>query len=391
MLEQDFEIARDHKHVVLLGMGGSSLCPLVFREVFKKDGFHVLDSTVPAAILAVERKIDLNDTLFIVASKSGSTIEPQMLMKYFLSRAPAKNFIAITDPGSMLERQAKELGFRKVFSGDPMIGGRFSAFSPFGLVPAAIMGVDIREMLERVVNADLAPAVARADQMATMLQEGRDKMMLDDHPIASWIEQLVAESTGKEGQGILPVVGPQSEGPDRYRMALGNDDLGVEMYLWEIATALVGAEMKINPFDQPNVQESKDATARFLKKDSIEIAEGDLSDLPLLEPPTYLAVLSYTDAIERFSHPRVVTTFGLGPRYLHSTGQLHKGGPPTGVFIQIVDDDPVDVPIPGQSYGFSFLKNAQAAGDYEALKSRGRKIIRTTSDGLRRAAETLRG
>ncbi|MEO6725876.1 MAG: bifunctional transaldolase/phosoglucose isomerase [Blastocatellia bacterium] len=470
------------KHAMVLGMGGSSLCPEVFRRTFgKQTGYPellVLDSTDPATVAAFEAKIDLAKTLFIVASKSGSTVEPLMFYKYFFNRVrevkskggeqAGENFVAITDPGTKMEQMAKEDKFRRIFLNPADIGGRYSALSFFGMVPAAVQGFDFRTLLDRAKTAmhACAPVVPAADNPAaklgaiigTLANEGRNKLTLSmDAEIASlglWIEQLVAESTGKEGKGILPVAGEKLGAPDVYgndrlfvHISVGkidpetdsklhalesaghpvvrrklNDtlDLGAEFYLWEMATAIAGKITDINPFDQPNVQESKDNTVRLLEEFK---QNGKLTEQSLATEGRGLRVLCADETIQQLgagasvesfigahvkragagdyvalcdylqetgehealiqvirAHVRdalhVATTTGYGPRFLHSTGQLHKGGDDHGVFVQITADDVKDVPLPGEPFGFSILKQAQALGDFASLASRHRRAIR---------------
>jgi transaldolase / glucose-6-phosphate isomerase len=467
------------KHVMLLGMGGSSLCPEVFRRTFgKQPGFpelHVLDSTDPATVRAFESQVDLPHTLFVVASKSGSTIEPLMFYKYFFYRLreikgdkAGENFVAITDPGTLMENMAKGDGFRRIFLNPADIGGRYSALSYFGIVPAALQGFDFRTLLDRALRAMHAcappvpaqdnPAVKLGTLLGVLANAGRDKLTLTmDARIASlglWIEQLVAESTGKEGKGIVPVAGEPLAEPEVYdddrvfvHIAVGaidaeterhlhalevtghpvvrrilNDplDLGEEFYLWEEATAIAGALLGINPFDQPNVQESKDNTKALLEEfkqngrlsEQPLVAEGDglqiyadeatlrtlgaglsaaefiAAHLRRIETGDYVALLAYIQ--ETAEHEaliqdirlhlrnalRVATTTGYGPRFLHSTGQLHKGGGDNGVFVQITADDDPDVPLPGELFTFGILKQAQALGDFQSLQTRGRRAIR---------------
>ena len=447
--------------VVLLGMGGSSLASEVFASSYHvADGYpklHVLDSTLPATILGVERSLDLTRTLFIVSSKSGGTIEVLSLYRYFFSRVErvaggkaGQQFIAITDPGTSLGKLASETGFRKVFLNPPDIGGRFSALSYFGLVPAALIGADLDRILTRASQAaeSASPEVPALENaglwLGVILGEacvaGIDKLSLIISPALAgfgvWLEQLIAESTGKEGNGIVPVDGepignPQSYGNDRLFVYLRLDgdqthdqfvssmekaghpvvtlrlhtsyDLGREIFRWEFATAIAGTILRINPFDQPNVQESKDATRHLL---ALYQSEGKMRDgdhvqvddpaltlnlrdfVAEIQPGDYFATNAFirptpenVDILQSIRSAvrdkyRVATTLGFGPRYLHSTGQIHKGGPDKGVYLQITCDDPEDMPIPGEPYSFGILKASQALGDYEALKRRGRPILR---------------
>jgi transaldolase / glucose-6-phosphate isomerase len=475
------------KHVMLLGMGGSSLCPEVFRRTFgKQPGFpelHVLDSTDPATVAAFEARVDLEKTLFVVASKSGATIEPLMFYKYFISRLrelkadkAGQNFVAITDPGTLMESMAQGDGFRRIFLNPADIGGRYSALSYFGMVPAALQGFDFKTLIERAERAmhACAPPVPAADNPAVRLGAalgvlalaGRDKLTLTtDARIASlglWIEQLVAESTGKDGKGIVPVAGEPLAGPELY----GNDrvfvhlsvrapgaedaetesklsalaaaghpvirrtltdtlDLGEEFYVWEMATALAGACLGINPFDQPNVQESKDNTKTLLDefKHNGKLSEQLLAavgsglkvyaDAATLEAlgtgqsaeafitahlkrvgaGDYVALLAYIQETADYEGKlqaireqlrnalHAAATTGYGPRFLHSTGQLHKGGGDNGVFIQLTADDQSDVPLPGELFSFGVLKRAQALGDFQALSARHRRAIRIDFGG----------
>lgn len=462
-------------HIVLLGMGGSSLAPHVLAKTLApKDGyprFHMLDSTVPAAVLQCERAIDLARTLFIVASKSGSTIEMLSMFKYFWQRVcdltsdPGRAFIAITDPGSGLERIARERAFRAVFLNPADIGGRYSALSLFGLVPAALAGVDIARLLQpaRRMAARCSPAVPVRDNpgavlgtfLGAMARQGRDKFALAISPMFAdlglWIEQLLAESTGKQGTGLLPVVLPPGSKladealrlADHVRIAItpGGEaatapshpaalvrelsdayELGGEFYCWEMATAVAGHLLRVNPFDQPNVAEAKRNTADMLAlyeqrgalnpTDALALsADADVGELAKalrrffaeIQTGHYCAVLAYLppdetwDALFAEAQNRLAlrlhaaVTFGYGPRYLHSTGQLHKGGPATGHFILLTADDAEDVPIPGERYSFGILKNAQALGDKQALEAAGRPVIHIHLRGdASQAASALR-
>jgi glucose-6-phosphate isomerase len=422
-------------------MGGSSLAPEVIRQSFERGGggldLHVLDTTDPAAIKEVEDSIDLERTLFVISSKSGGTIETLSQYHYFRAKVDnGRNFVAITDPGSSLEQLANSTGFRRVFLNDPDIGGRYSALSYFGLVPAALYGVDIKAILDRARIAEEncaefdSSASNRGLWMGLAFGEaalnGRDKLTyVVDPPLSSyglWAEQLFAESTGKQGKGILPVAGEpvgtpdvygddrlffhlrSKDGPDRLEEIRkaghavitaqfeGPEDVGRLFFFAEFAAAVAGWVLGINPFDQPNVQEAKDATAKVLQE-GVEDWENDPVELSDVAPPKYVAIQGFVkpsadfdEAIEELrvairDKTRATTTFGYGPRYLHSTGQFHKGGPATGVFIQFVHDDDVDIDIPGAGYSFKTLKNAQAIGDYRALQAHGRPVMRVRLDG----------
>ena len=458
------ELARAGKaysDVVLLGMGGSSLGPDVLRNTFGRVAGHptrhVLDTTDPATIERLTRAIDVADSLFVVASKSGGTTETLSHFAHFWAlvsaraKKPGSQFLAITDPGTSLEKLAREHGFRAVFTNPTDIGGRYSVLSYFGLVPAALAGYDYGALLESAtgmahgcaadVPADRNPGVWLGAVLGSLATEvKRDKLTLVLSPkigtLGYWVEQLIAESTGKLGRGIIPVEGeplgqPGDYGDDRLfvhvRMAADAEhrgvralemagqpvvtltlqakaDIGGEFLRWEIATVIAGSILKINAFDQPNVQESKDNTkevlAEYVAKKRLPAADtvaaaGSGRELRALlgklkAGRSYFAVMSYTArnatserslarirTAVRDSH-KVATTSGYGPRFLHSTGQLHKGGPPIGVFLQVVQEDTTDVAIPGQPYGFSVLKQAQAIGDLRSLKSRGLPVLRVT-------------
>ena len=452
---------RAYSDVVLLGMGGSSLGPDVLRNTFGAakghPKLHVLDTTDPATILATRRKIQLGKTLFVVASKSGETTETLSHFAYFWDQVqkngrggkPGRQFAAITDPGTSLEKLAKDHDFRWIFSNPPDIGGRYSVLSYFGLVPGALMGVNVGELLERATEmasacADSVPAgsnpgVWLGGAMGRLAVQGRNKLTLIASPKVAtfgyWVEQLLAESTGKEGKGIVPVEGeplgrPPAYGDDRLFVYIRMDadapnrataalekagqpvvtltlrdklDLGGEFLRWEIATAIAGSVLDIDPFDQPNVQESKDNTKRVLAKfrsagklPSAESTPASKSRagvkglIARAKPGAYFAIMAYTartatseaaiaairTAVRDSTH--IATTAGYGPRFLHSTGQLHKGGPKTGLFLQIVQQDTQDVPIPGQPFSFSVLKQAQSLGDLQSLSSRRLPVLRVT-------------
>jgi transaldolase/glucose-6-phosphate isomerase len=465
--------ARGFQHVVHIGMGGSSLAALVFQRTFAqaKDGLPltVLDSTDPATILDIGRKVPLGETLFIAASKSGTTAEEIALNEYFYFKVKAikgekagENFIAITDSGTLLAQQAHERGYRRIFLNFSDIGGRYSALSYFGLVPAALMGIDISELLVRALRMLHAcsscvpvndnPGVVLGTVMGELGRRGRDKVtfLMPDSigALGMWLEQLLAESTGKEGKGVLPVSGeplglPSVYGEDRLFVhirlkdqadkdledsvaalkAAGHPivtismddllDLGQEFFRWEIATATTGAILSINAFDQPNVQESKENTNRLLEK--VRKGEGlPEASPPLIEdslrfygkakaksakeclksffaqarPGDYLSLQAYlpeTPGIDQRLqairlHLRdslhLATTLGYGPRFLHSTGQFHKGGPNNGLFLQLTADEVEVVPVPGEPYTFGQFKHAQALGDLQALRRHRRRAIR---------------
>jgi transaldolase / glucose-6-phosphate isomerase len=442
--------------IVLLGMGGSSLAPEVLRRSFAGTGnhrarLHVLDSTDAARIRAIESAVDLQRTLFVVSSKSGGTIEPLSLFAHFFSLVEEGNrFVAITDPGSGLEALAAKHAFRRTFAGDPNIGGRYSALSAFGVVPGALTGIPALSLLEGAPSAweaglaqetgsggsggssdsgGLPAAVWLGAALSGLAQAGRDKLTFvisETLPgLGLWLEQLVAESTGKHGTGILPVADeplgepavysedrvfaymPDVNSPDaeleRKVHALaqaghpvftiptaGPTDLGRVFLFAELAVAVVGWGLQINPFDQPNVQQAKDATNRVLsgyeaEHELPEIADADDAALRALlrdaAPPSYVAIMGYLQPSPEFdaavaelretlrATTRATTTFGYGPRFLHSTGQFHKGGPKIGRFLQLIHDGPEDVEIPGKSFTFTTLKNAQAIGDLETLRS----------------------
>jgi transaldolase/glucose-6-phosphate isomerase len=476
--------AKRFDHVVVLGMGGSSLAPDVLRETFGKTpgypALHVLDSTDPQQIKALDDSLDVAKTLFIVASKSGTTTEPDAFFRYFYQRVQqtvggsnaADHFIAITDPGTQLEREAKEMRFARVFTNDANIGGRYSALSYFGMVPAALAGYDVAAILDRAINsmhahaatvavAD-APGVRFGAAIGSLAKDGRDKLTIVPHPkvhaFGAWAEQLIAESTGKEGKGIVPVDAeplgaPQTYGNDRVfvyvGLGMGADqdtlarlteleqlghpvirlamtdtlEIGEQFYLWEIATAAAGAVLGIDAFDQPNVQESKDNTKRLLAEFTSagnftepqpRVRTADVLVFPLsgsqsaalgsdlqsavaaiaeqIKPGDYVAFNAYVPMnAEDESALRalrttvrdalhVATTVGFGPRFLHSTGQLHKGGPNEGVFFQVTYDPPFDLQIPGM-VGFRTLQRAQALGDFESLDKRDRRGIRVHFPG----------
>lgn len=423
--------------VVLVGMGGSSLYPTVLASAFGSGPgsprLHVLDSTDPAAVLELEHALPWATTLVVPASKSGGTIETLSHLERFLARLQdelgddaARHVLPITDPGSSLAERAVAEGFRGPALGQPDVGGRFSALTPFGLLPAALLGMDLdvhlaaaREMLAqaRVVEPNTnAPAMLGA-VMAAGARVGRDKLtlLLPDEiaSFGSWIEQLVAESTGKHGVGVVPVLGETPAnatfGEDRVVVALGDhleidellamgvpvvqlswsgpEQLAGEVVRWEFATAVAGALLGINPFDQPNVQAAKSATARVLDNDEeLPPTTDPVTILDTLESGDLLGLLAFVQpdsADEERVHAAanvlrkrygVPVTVGIGPRYLHSTGQLHKGGNDRAAFLMVVGEDRQDADIPGKPYSFGRLKRAQAAGDHAALREAGRRV-----------------
>jgi len=479
-IAEDVKKAR-FKHALLLGMGGSSLCPEVLRMTFGKiKGFpelHVLDSTDPAQIKAIEAKVDLKSTICIVSSKSGSTLEPNIYKQYFFERVKAKvgekeagnRFIAITDPGSKMQQVAEADKFRKIFMGVPSIGGRYSALSNFGMVPAAVMGLDIAKFLnntEEMVKAcrasapaDSNPGVILGTILGVAANHGRDKLTIVTSPgifdLGAWLEQLIAESTGKIGKGIIPVdrerlAKPATYGNDRVfaylrlaskpnkaqdaaaaalekaghpvvRITLPNTyNLGQEFFRWEIATAVAGSIIGINAFNQPDVEASKIETKKLTSqyettgslppespffdekgiklfadeknaavlKGGTKLVEVLKAHLSRLGAGDYFAVLGYVTmnpanekTLQTIRHAvrdkkKVATVLGFGPRFLHSTGQAYKGGPNSGVFLQITCDDAKDLPVPGQKYTFGIVKAAQARGDFAVLAERGRRALR---------------
>jgi transaldolase/glucose-6-phosphate isomerase len=469
------------KHALLLGMGGSSLCPEVLRLTFGKiKGFpelHVLDSTDPAQIKAIEKKVDLKSTICIVSSKSGSTLEPNIYKQYFFEQVKKKvgagevgnRFIAITDPGSKMQQVAEGDKFRKIFFGVPSIGGRYSALSNFGMVPGAVMGLDVAKFLKNTQEmvkscgaqtaADANPGVILGAILGVAATQGRDKCTIIASPgisdLGAWLEQLIAESTGKIGKGIIPVdreaLGkPAVYGNDRVfayvrlqtkpnkaqdaavaalekaghpvvRIDVPNTyNLGQEFFRWEIATAVAGSIIGIDAFNQPDVEASKVETRKLtseyestgklppetpffegngikLYADERNVAAlkggstlGDVlkTHLGRVHDGDYFGVLGYITmndtnekALQKIRHAvrdkkKVATVLGFGPRFLHSTGQAYKGGPNSGVFLQITCDDAVNLPVPGQKYAFDVVKAAQARGDFAVLAERGRRALR---------------
>ena len=428
------------RRVVLLGMGGSSLAPEVYSKIAASEAgipLTVVDTTHPSAIVAVEKSVDLATTLFVVASKSGGTIETLSHMDYFFDKIPnGDHFVAITDSGSGLEKTARERKFRELFVNPSDIGGRYSALSLFGLVPASLVGADIegltsaaQEMANECSGLEEGSGAWLGSVIGEAAIAGRDKLtILLPREVASfgdWAEQLIAESTGKSGKGIVPVVGEpvgstESYGDDRLFISFGGTEdaqaladaghpvivlpplavarLGAEFFRFEFAVAVAGYVLGINPFDQPNVAEAKAATKRLLDSGPYQRPGMD----PLQEifasigPGDYVALQAYLPPTDELNEEltrlrvhirdrlKVATTSGYGPRYLHSTGQLHKGGPTTGVFIQLVDEEaPADVVIPQASFTFGGLIRAQADGDMDSLRSKGLRVARTTLTRLR--------
>jgi len=477
--------ARGFQHVLLLGMGGSSLCPEVLRMTFGRTThfptLHVLDSTDPGQVKAFEHLIDIPKTLFIVSSKSGSTLEPNIFKQYFFERTKqavgavkvGSQFIAVTDTGSKMQQVAEADRFLHVFFGRPSIGGRYSALSNFGMVPAAVMGLDTKKFLGRAAEMVRAcgpgatveenPGAGLGIILGTAANAGRDKVTIITSPgisdLGAWLEQLLAESTGKIGKGIIPVdretlTTPEVYSSDRVfvyvRLETGADanqdakvaaiekaghpvvritmadiyDLGAEFFRWEIATAVAGSIIGINAFNQPDVEASKIATRELTsayektgslpaekpvvedsgiklftdEKNAAELAKGAGSDVSLvgylkthlarIKAGDYFAVLGYIQMNGEHEESlrtlrllirdkkRVATCLGFGPRFLHSTGQAYKGGPNSGVFLQITCDDSVELPVPGQKYTFGVVKAAQARGDFQVLADRGRRALR---------------
>lgn len=450
------------RHVVLLGMGGSSLAAEVLRQTSAPSDHRpkliVLDSTMPEAVLGVADAIDPEHTLFIVSSKSGTTIEPNVLYRYFRQLVDGKvgkerageRFVTITDSGTPLERLAQEEGFWRVFTSPADVGGRYSALSYFGLLPAALAGADVRSLLGRGTSiasgcltdtsAEENPGALLGTAMGALASEGRDKLTFIASPSVAafgmWADQLIAESTGKDGMGIVPIVDEPlmaAEYYDNDRLFVylrvdGDDsaafdkavadlehkghpvitirlrdtyDLGGEFFRWEFATAIAASILGVQPFDQPNVQASKEQTLEVLEEieGTGELPKtdptGSIEDI-LLQARTgdYLAIMAYVrptpetesaltelrrDVTERY---KIATTLGYGPRLLHSTGQLHKRGPNTGLFLQIVSDDHVDTSIPGKDYSFGALATAQAVGDFRTLLRMGRRVVRVNAKSI---------
>ena len=388
LLEFAARLEAEVDQVVLLGMGGSSLAPEVMRRIFRADRFHVLDTTHPRAIRRLEESLDIERTLFVAASKSGTTIETRSHADYF--RDKGGRFAVVTDPGSPLAKLSED-----VFYGEPTIGGRYSALSVFGLFPAALMGVDLERFLDRAEEMREACRLSEGNpglELGLWLAE--QQFLHVDADFGLWVEQLVAESTGKEGKGIVPVRDggetPDLRLPDPY-------ELGQEFFRWEFAVAVAGSILGINPFDQPDVQAAKDRTSALLTEPRPVPGtgpgpEGDVDALLAhAGPGRYVAVQAFIDParedelaplLRRAREAGAAVAVGLGPRYLHSTGQLHKGGSDIGLFVQVVDDLGEELPIPGRKFGFRTLIAAQAIGDFEALRERGRQVVRVRLEDL---------
>lgn len=485
--------------VLLMGMGGSSLCPEVFAITFGKQNFHILDSTVPAQVKAVEKKIDLAKTLFIVASKSGSTLEPNCFKQYFFDRVskisatPGNRFIAITDPGSKMEQIARDDGFRHIFYGKPEIGGRFSALSAFGMIAAASMGLDVEillprasEMVDACRNGDANenPGALLGIILGVCHRVHRDKLTIFTSPevydLGAWLEQLIAESTGKNGVAIIPVdretvmhsenyyndrvfvhVGVKGSPTDEGTYERLEDieraghpmirieleslyHVSQEFFRWEFATAVAGAIMQINPFNQPDVESAKVEARKitdeyeltgvlpeeqpFFEDGGISLFSNDTNIAAMNEVTgderslagylkahisrvvanDYFALLAYVEMNDEnenllqsirekvLDRTLAATCLGFGPRFLHSTGQAYKGGANNGVFLQVTSDDEFDLPVPGQKYSFGVVKAAQARGDFQVLLDRGRRALRVhigkevkIAEGLERTREVI--
>lgn len=477
------EDVKQFESIVLLGMGGSSLCPEVLSFTFGKTHFHILDSTVPAQVKAVEDKVNLAKTLFIVASKSGSTLEPNCFKQYFFERVAetvgkenaGKHFVAITDPDSKMQKVAESDNFRKIFFGNPEIGGRFSALSPFGMAAGAAMNLDVEDFLNRAAEMVEACKIEEPQEnpgailgiiLGVAHAHGHDKLTIYTSPeisdVGAWLEQLIAESTGKDDISIIPVNREPIQPPENYGddsvfvylktadtenaefendlAALAEADqpvihislaekanLGQEFFRWEFATAVAGSIMKINPFNQPDVESAKIEAKKiteeyeqtgelpreqaFFESDHIElftikeyaaelrdaVDEPNLANyleahLLNLEDNDYFALLAYIEMnaeteellqkirVKVLEREQVSTCLGFGPRFLHSTGQAYKGGANNGVFLQITADDAFDLDVPGQKYTFGVVKAAQARGDFQVLLDRDRRALRVHLD-----------
>jgi hypothetical protein len=385
--------------VLICGMGGSSLAPQVLMRSFGVTGVDVLDSTDPAAVLAAEQAHPLERTLFLIVSKSGSTVETLAAYHYFAARARPEQFVAVTDPGSALERLAADRKFRTTFPHPADVGGRYAALTVVGMLPAALAGIDGATLLERAAATNVEVARTLGDSLAAAAAAGRDKLALRPPEavgaLASWIEQLVAESSGKNGRGVVPLVGdPGSSGDDVEAVrefSADPLDLGREFLRWEYATWELCNRLGVNAFDQPNVEEAKTMARAELAKPDAAGGEAPATLTPAAlrraaRPRDYLALLAYLpprpDLEAGLQRARlawgralgIVTTVGLGPRYLHSTGQLHKGGPDTGLFLIVTADHTMDLDIPEMRTTFGRLERAQAIGDIRALLARGRRV-----------------
>jgi transaldolase/glucose-6-phosphate isomerase len=402
--------------VVLLGMGGSSLGPAVLEAVLANTGtpggpgqsrrrLVVCDTTHPVTV----GSLDLSDAFVLVSSKSGTTLEPNVLLGHAWSQLPdPSRYAAITDPGTPLATLATERGFRRVFANQPDIGGRYSVLSHFGMVPAALIGYDVGELCARALDADLEEAAGLGMAMGEDARAGRDKVTIVVPPEYSsfglWVEQLIAESTGKQGTGCIPVPTTEPEvGDDRHVVPLHlakAEDLGEQFYRWEVATALCGHVLGIDPFNEPNVAESKKNTNDVLAQLPLpEVETGRVSDVlswlgATVQPGDYVSLQAYVPfgqdaALEKLRRTvrdhlgGVATTAGYGPRFLHSTGQLHKGGPNSVVAVQIVDANAMpEVPVPGAPYDFATLIAAQSIGDHRSLLAHGRRVLRVAAHDL---------
>ena len=458
---------KGYENILVLGMGGSSLCPAMLAETFGKVGnfprLHVLDSTDPMQIHHLEEALDLTKTFFIVSSKSGSTLEPNIFKQYFYTRLQtllgkvevSEHFLAITDPGTTLDTMAKEEQFKAIFHGEPSIGGRYSALSNFGMLPAGLMGIPVKNFLgfaEKMAES-CSPAILPKDNPGVLLgailgisaKQGKDKVTLITSPgikaLGAWLEQLLAESTGKNGKGLIPIDNEPLGPPDVYgndrifiyirledapnaeqdaavaaleqarqvvvRLKLpSKDQLAAELFRWEIATAVAGSIIGINPFNQPDVEGNKQLAAKLIdeytKNPLSQHREGSsiplrtqgssqkeltahLNRIQLNDYVNFSAFIEMNDAHSKLlqksrvlirNAKKVATCVGFGPRFLHSTGQDYKGGPNTGVFIQITADHPEDIQIPGYDYSFGLVIDAQAEADFETLRARGRRVMR---------------
>lgn len=390
--------------LVVCGMGGSSLAPHVLATSFGARAATVLDSTDPGAVLDCERGNDPGRTLYLISSKSGTTVETLSAYRYFAARAPATQFVAVTDPGTPLERLAAERGFRACFPHPADVGGRYAALTVVGMLPAALFGIDGRVLLERAQATSVAAARALGERIAAAARAGRDKLALQLPPrvatLGLWIEQLLAESSGKGGQGVVPVPG-SARGPDVELLAQFSEDpldLGAEFYRWEHATRALCEQLGVDPFDQPDVEAAKAFARAELERGPAGAAQvATLAPDALARaarPGDYVAILAYLPPrpdVERrlevlraawSSSTGCAATMAFGPRYLHSTGQLHKGGPDTGLFLVITAEPAEDADIPDLGITFGRLERAQAAGDIRALLARGRRVAHVHLPGL---------